>query len=185
MGEHDRYDLPLDGASAARCIRATIFISFPGLSSCSQIRITLQPAIFRIRFTFRSRLRFSSNLVFQNGRLLVGKFACFGQTCQKQPSTKMAIRVDLITKSGFTFSLGSQAVPFLFELITLEEWFALFRRQWTLNMICLLHPVTWCRLRIETSASSVSLFPYALIRDITRDRFSLEKTSVIYGVQLY
>ena len=38
----------------------------------------------------------------QNARLFAGMLECFGQPCQKQPSTKMARRCWRKTKSGTT-----------------------------------------------------------------------------------
>lgn len=118
--------------------------------SCSQIRITRQPHLRRSRFTRWSRALFPLIFFFQNARLLAGILKCFGQPCQKHPSTKMAI---------FCFENEKSGLPKI--------------------EICLRQPVIlFCRNR-RASAISVSLFPRPRIRDITSERFALVKTSAI------
>ena len=50
--------------------------------------------------------------------------------------------------------------------------------------ICLRQPVILCRRNSFISASSVALFPRLRIRDITYERFALEKTSAIFQPQI-
>ena len=71
---------------------------------CSQIRNTRQPVRRKARFTSRSRARLRANFFFQNDRLPLGCVPCRGQPCQKQPSTKIAVRDLRKTKSGRTAS---------------------------------------------------------------------------------
>jgi hypothetical protein len=74
------------------------------LLSCSQIRRTRPPAFRKARVTSRSRVLFADNFRCQNARLFFGWVACLGQPCPKQPSTKIAVRCFLKTKSGRTAS---------------------------------------------------------------------------------
>ena len=64
------------------------------------MRRTRQPASRSSRVTFRSRALFESNLGDQNSSLEFGTRVCRGHPCQKQPSTKSAIRSRRHTKSG-------------------------------------------------------------------------------------
>jgi len=80
--------------------RRTSRAASPGTSSCSQMRRTRQPHRRRVRFTSRSRARLRSSFRRQNARLPLGIRPCFGQPCQKQPSTKTAKRAARKTKSG-------------------------------------------------------------------------------------
>jgi hypothetical protein len=65
---------------------------------------TRQPARRKARFTTRSRVLFPASLRRQKARLFAGFVACLGQPCQKQPSTKIAVRDLGKTKSGRTAS---------------------------------------------------------------------------------
>ncbi len=143
------YPLPLheDGARLFRmpARRLAVF-----LSSCSQMRTTLHPSLRKNLFTLRSRALLPSSFFFQNARLFTGRFECFGQACQKQPSTKTAHLIAGKTKSGFPKT-------------------GRLRRQ----------PVTRCFRNRLIKASSVSLFPLPRMRDMTCDRLVLVKTSAI------
>ena len=59
-------------------------------SSCSQIRITLQPASERTRSVLRSRSTFDLSFSTHQSRFAFGVVPCSGQQCQKKPSTKTA-----------------------------------------------------------------------------------------------
>ena len=78
---------------------------------------------------------------------LWGTLECFGQQCQKQPSTKTAIRARRKMKSGLPNT----------------GW-------------CRRQPVTPAARNSWVSASSVSLFPRPRMRDITWERLALVKT---------
>ena len=87
---------------------------------------------------------------FQNPAFVFGRVPCLGQPCQKQPSTNTATLASRNTKSGFP------------------------------NSGCLLRqPVIPCNRRKAINASSVSLFPWERMRDMTSERFVLEKTSAM------
>lgn len=64
-------------------------------SSCSQTRITNQPAFFRCASVSLSRSMFLASFSCHHVRLALGNVPCIGHLCQKQPSMKTA-----------TFSLG-------------------------------------------------------------------------------
>ena len=57
------------------------------ISSCSQMRTTVQPAAARRAFTFASRSWLRASLSCQKASLERGIVPCSGQECQKQPST--------------------------------------------------------------------------------------------------
>ena len=90
-----------------------------------------------MRLTSLSRCLLASSLRFQNGRLFRGRFACFGELCQKHPSTKTASLSLGKTKSG---------------LPNTGAW----RRQ----------PVMPWRRNSRIKAYSVSLFPRPRMRAI-------------------
>ncbi len=123
---------------------------------CSHMRRTRQPRRRSSRFTSLSRLRFASILFCQNSLLLTGTLACFGQPCQKQPSTKTATRCLRKTKSGLPNT----------------GW---FRRQ----------PVIRFRRINAISANSVVLLPRDRMRAITCDRFAGVKMSVSDVIQRF
>jgi hypothetical protein len=104
-----------------------------------------------VRVTKTSRALLRVNLFFQNARLFFGLVSCFGQPCQKQPSTKIA---------SLSFEKMKSGLPKIF----------LFRR----------HPVILFRRNSFASAISVSLFPRERMRDITSERFVLVKMSDIF-----
>jgi len=70
------------------------------LKSCSQILTTRHPCARSARFTFLSLARFPFNFLCQKPRLCRGCVPCFGQPCQKHPSTKTATRCLRNAKSG-------------------------------------------------------------------------------------
>jgi hypothetical protein len=144
----------------------------PCLSSCSQMRTTRQPARRNARLTRRSRARFAANFFRQNAALPFGFVPCFGQPCQKQPSTKSASRTCRKTKSGRTRKVGRRCCA----AATLGP-----RSNAALPRIstCRRHPVMPCARNNRTSASSVSRLPRERMRDITSLRFALVKTSGI------
>ena len=135
-----------------------------GLSSCCQMRRTVQPRARRVRVTRRSRVRLAEIFLHQKAALVFGWVAWSGQPCQKQPSTKTASLRARKTKSGFTrkafgfvASAGQQSVA--------------PRRQ---------PLMPWAR-KTEMSRSSVAALPRERMADMTAERFRLVKTSLIYG----
>lgn len=136
--------------SSARRIRRSKRASFLWVNSCCQIRRTRRPRARRVRFTSRSRILFPASFLFQNSPFVVGCEACFGQPCQKQPSTKTASLIPGNTKSGLPNT----------------GW---FRR----------HPLILFRRKNFISAISVALLPFPRIRDISSERFDLLKTSLM------
>ena len=132
---------------------------------CSQIRNTRQPARRNVRVTRTSRALLRANLFFQKARLTFGCAPCFGQPCQKQPSTNSASRTCLKIKSGRTFTPSPRRGA---------------GRGGVLICTCRRQPVILCRRNNFASASSVSLFPRERMRDITNERFALVKMSDIY-----
>ena len=68
--------------------------------SCSQMRITVQPASTRAESAARSRLTLVSSFLRHQSPLVWGEVPCSGQRCQKQPSTKTATRDRRNTRSG-------------------------------------------------------------------------------------
>ena len=70
------------------------------MSSCSQTRAEIQPALSRRASVSRSRCLLVSIFSRQNSALFFGQVACLGQPCQKQPSTKTATRDGVKTMSG-------------------------------------------------------------------------------------
>ncbi len=118
-------------------------------SSCCQTRSTRHPHCLNLRVTRRSRALFRASLAVQNSRLLVGWLACFGQLCQKHPSTKTATLDFANTKSGFPNTC---------------TW----RR----------HPAIPWRRRKATRTISVALFPRPRTRAMISERLAAEKTSV-------
>lgn len=113
------------------------------------MRNTRQPCARSVCVTSRSRALLRANLFFQNERLPLGCVPCFGQPCQKQPSTKIA---------SLSFGKMKSGLPKIF----------LFRRQ----------PVMRCRRKNFASAISVSLFPCPRIVDINTDLFSFVRKSI-------
>ena len=120
------------------------------------MRITFQPALLRARVTILSRALLRVSLFFQNLRFVLGCEECFGQQCQKQPSTNNAIFDVLKTKSG---------LPKTF-------WF-------------LLQPVIRVSRNNFAKTISVSLFPRPRTRDITSDRFPFVNISAMETKSVY
>jgi hypothetical protein len=116
------------------------------------MRTTSQPWDRSSLVTFRSRCFVLSSLVSHHPVRVAGILQWLGRghECQKHPSTNTAIFCKGKTKSGF---------PKTFQ----------FRRQ----------PEMPCCLNSVASRSSVDRFLEPRIFDITSDRFSGEKTSVI------
>ena len=162
------------------------------LSSHSQIRTTFHPALRKARFTTRSRVLLPSILRRHHAARFAGHVACFGHPCQKQPSTKIAVRDLRKTKSGRTVSReprderrepetaspsprwgeGRGEVRFL---STLNQRLSTVAR---INK-CQRQPEIPFARNSRANASSVSLFPRPRIRDMTSERFRFEKTSAI------
>ena len=138
--------------------------------------MTLQPARRNARVTRASRRLFPASLRCQNARLFFGCVACLGQPCQKQPSTKSAMR-DLgkikstVTRSSrgdeALFNFGFWISDFGFDVSASLRWLLRMTR-----VICLLHPLIPLARSNRTSASSVARLPRLRIRDITSDRFA-------------
>jgi len=84
---------------SSRAMRLTVDDKSP-LSSCSHMRMTVQPRDLSSSLTLISRVLFWRNLAFQNCLLVFGNVACSGQPCQKHPSTKIATRFPGNTRSG-------------------------------------------------------------------------------------
>lgn len=124
--------------------------SFFLVSSCCQTRSTRQLFFRKVRFTSLSRAEVFSSFLRQNERFVVGWAPCFGQLCQKQPSTNTARRCFGNTKSGFPNILS-------------------WRRQ----------PVMWNFRKTLVRAPSVALFPRPCTLDMISDRFDLLNTSAI------
>lgn len=72
----------------------------PFLNSCCQIRTTRHPFVRNVRVTNRSRFLLAASFFRQKAALFFGFVACFGQLCQKQPSTKTASLCRGKMKSG-------------------------------------------------------------------------------------
>lgn len=76
--------------------------------SCSQYRRTSHPAFWRMASSCRSRSTFRESFVPQYSEFIPsGRRPCWGQRCQKQPSTKMATLSLVKTMSG----LGRRSDP--------------------------------------------------------------------------
>lgn len=75
------------GAIQQRRKRALSRLSFFFTSSRSQSRITRQEALRIARFTLRSRVGWPLVFRRRHAARFAGHVACFGQPCQKQPST--------------------------------------------------------------------------------------------------
>ncbi len=137
-----------DLSDRASALRMRTITRVDRRTSCSQIRSTRQPRCRSVRVTKRSRTLFAVSFLSQNPRLFAGMFECFGQPCQKQPSTKITTRSLRNVKSGRPGSA-----------------------------VCRRHPVMAAACKSFTRASSVSLLPRPRMRDITCERFAVVKTS--------
>jgi hypothetical protein len=136
-------------SSTVRRILRSVFDWVLRVSSCSQIRRTVQPLARKARVTSVSRARFLASFVSQKSVLFLGFVACVGQECQKHPSTNIASLSFRKTKSGLPNT----------------AW-------------CLLQPVMPPIRSNFASAISVSLLPRPRILDMTSERFSFVKTSL-------
>lgn len=149
-------------------------------SAHSQMRTTRQLARRKARFTRRSRIWLPEIFLRQKTALLLGLVACLGQPCQKQPSTKTAMRDLGKTKSGRTAKVRSsecgvrsgRSVTLALELFRIPH--SAIR-----TGTCLRQPLIPCWRNNFASASSVAAFPRERMRDMTWERFVLEKTSAI------
>ncbi len=94
-----------------RSSRAIVSRALRGLRAHSQMRRIRQPARRSPRLTFLSRALFAINFGAQKSSFVFGTRACFGQPCQKQPSTNRAIRSRHQTKSGRPSSLAPRRQP--------------------------------------------------------------------------
>jgi hypothetical protein len=121
------------------------------LSSCCQIRSTLQPRPRSVLFTRRSRSRLRRSFSSQKDRLDAGVVRCFGQLCQKHPSANTATRCFGKMKSG-----------------------------WPKTRRLRRHPLIEYRRNIRIRDSSVALFPLLRTRAMIRDLVSGSNTSVPY-----
>ena len=148
-GARPRATNPSSYASARRSRRSKRG-TFLQPSSCCQIRRTRQPRARSPRVTTRSRARLSAIFFRQNRRLVLGREPCFGQPCQKQPSTKMTTRCLGKAKSGFP-NKG----------------------------VCRLQPRMPCARRSRANTPSVCLLPRERMRDITSERLVLLKMSAM------
>jgi len=148
-------------------------------NSCSHMRMTFHPARRNVRVTSASRFRFVANFFRQNAALPFGLIQCFGQQCQKQPSTNIAVRALGKIKSGRTVSDGWRVAGDAFLRnredggLKMEDG----RKTCTRIFRCLRQPVILFARNRRISASSVSLFPRERMRDITSLRLALVKTS--------
>ena len=139
--------------------------------SCSQMRMTCQPARRNVRFTSRSRTRLAASLRRQNAALPFGFVPCCGQPCQKQPSTNTAKRSLGKMKSGRTRKgrgLRGEVRAAGFPLLSTFS---------TLISTCLRHPVMPCARNTRTSAVSVLALPRERTRAITSLRLAFVKMS--------
>ena len=120
------------------------------LSSHSHMRITIQPRASNAAVISASCLIFRCRFAIQYSLLCSGRVFLQSCPCQKQPSTKTAIRSRKNTKSGCP-----------------------------LTLYCLLHPLIPCSLNISIRRSSVVLLAVGLTAFITDDLCAGENTSLI------
>lgn len=123
---------------------------FKRFNSCCHIRTTIQPRLRSVLFTRLSRRLLRASFCSQKRRFDAGLVRCFGQLCQKHPSTKMV---------NLSFGKTKSGLPNI--------------------RVLRLQPVMRCCRKIEISRNSVSRFSLPRIRDITSERFFREKTSAI------
>ena len=114
------------------------------------MRITIQPRASNAAVISASCLIFRCRFAIQYSLLCSGRVFLQSCPCQKQPSTKTAMRSLKNTKSG-----------------------------WPLTLYCLLHPLIPCSLNISMRRSSVVLLAFDLTAFITDDLCAGEKTSLI------
>lgn len=124
--------------------------SLLALSSCSQIRTTVQPIRRSARFVLLSRSLFPSIFAVQNSRLDVGMERHRRHPCQKQPSKKMARRLSAKMTSGLPGR--SDSCP-------------------------MTQPLIRDRINRDRNLHSVLFVPRDLLRLITRDRVARSNLS--------
>jgi len=76
----------------ARASRSSTSRTTSATSSCSHTLRTCQPASRRTSVFRWSRSRVAVNLRFHHASFVIGRVACSGHECQKQPSMKIATR---------------------------------------------------------------------------------------------
>lgn len=96
-----------DGADVALESAAAMFAAACAGSSCSQTRMTAQPAACSAASLRRSLSTFRSSFACQYTEFMLGLTPWTGQRCQKHPSTKTANRADGKTMSALHLTLGS------------------------------------------------------------------------------
>src|SRR5205085_8020028 len=116
----------------------------------SQSRSTRHPFSINVRVTSASRERFAPSFFCQKTWFCTGMLECFGQQCQKHPSTKTTRRSFRNVKSGLPKSGRCRRQPLM---------------PFSRNSRAIAH--------------SVFLLPRPRIRDITSERFAGENTSGI------
>lgn len=138
---------------SVRRMRAMVRAARRRVRACSHTRRTRQPLARRVRVTTRSRPRLVAIFLRQNLEFCLGIVPCFGQPCQKQPSTKSASLALGKTKSGLPNS-------------------GLLRRQ----------PEIFAARKREMSLSSVARLPRPRIWDITSERLDFVNISGMQNV---
>jgi hypothetical protein len=126
-------------------------------SSCSQTRTDRQPADLSRWSVSASRSRFRSILARHHSALALGQVPCFGQPCQKQPSTNTATLARGKTRSA------SRRMP-----ATGRRWMKnLMPLRWRTERSCISHSVL-CRacadmrrLTAAVDASGISFYTRA------------------------
>lgn len=84
-------------------------------SSCSQTRITCQPADLRRSSVSRSRTTLVDSFFFHHSAFALGELPCSGQPCQKQPSTNTATLARENTMSALRRKDGSGRTSTLYR----------------------------------------------------------------------
>lgn len=139
-------DMSIDGQCGSKRVTNSSSIE-PGVffSSCSQIRITVQPRFRSAEFTSTSFARFRPIFLSQNSLFDSGA-GLHSQPCQKHPSMNTAILSLGKAKSGLPIIRG----------------------------LCRRHPVIFASRSSERKASSVDLFPLLRTAAILQLRCSFE-----------
>lgn len=175
-------------STSARSIRLSVAACRFFASAHSQIRSTVQPALFRPRVTSRSRALFRASFASQNARFCFGLVAWRGHPCQRLARQRSSIAKPLrmamqsmaktaihkhrhplrpkhkIRPHSLLLSLHLPCPPFILRLSYFKA-------------VCLLHPVILAARISDASFISVSLLPVERMRDITSERLVLENTS--------
>ena len=136
----------------ARAMREAVIEAWDRFREHSHTRITIQPSARKSRVTARSRRTLRSSFGSQYSSRERGECPCFGQQCQKHPSTKSATRSRRQTKSG-------------------EPW----------RRIPRLQPVKPAARNRHINRSSVVALRVLRTRDMMADRRSGVKTSTIFS----